>query len=96
MDMIGGWNYIGLIIRKKATPKLIRAILQYHDFESQGDDNTLGDTLELARIFGLQDIEWDSDSDRAEEVFTRAFRALMRYLTTLGYSLLSTVLGKGC
>lgn len=72
---------------KKANPKLIRAILRYHDFESQGEYNTLEDTLALEKIFGLQDIEWDSDADRAMETCERAFRALLRYLTQLGYSL---------
>lgn len=72
---------------KKANPKLIRAILRYHDFESQGECDTLEDTLALEKILGVQDVEWDSDSDRAEEVYERAFCALMRYLTKLGYSL---------
>lgn len=72
---------------KKANPKLIKAILRYHDFESQGEDNTMEDTLALENIFGLQDVEWDSDFDRASEIHHRAFRALLRYLTKLGYSL---------
>lgn len=79
---------------KKANPKLIRAILQYHDFESQGKYNTLEDNLALEKIFGLQDIEWDSDADRADEIYERAFSALMRYLTKLGCFSLLTVLGR--
>lgn len=73
--------------RKKANRKLIKAILRYHDFESQGEDNSLEDTLALESIFGLQDVEWDSDFGRASETNERAFRALLRYLTKLGYSL---------
>ena len=79
---------------KKANSKLIRAILRYHNFESEGEYNTLEDTLALEKIFGLQDIEWDSDADRAMETCERAFRALLRYLTKLGYFSLSTTLGR--
>lgn len=72
---------------KKANPKLVRAILRHNDFETYGENNTMEDTLALEKIFGLQDVEWESDFRRAEETSERALLALMKYLTKLGYAL---------
>lgn len=70
--------------QKKATAKLIKAIIRHHDFEELGEYDSPEDLSALEKVFGLQDIEWSSECDRGAEIHDRAFSALMRYLTTLG------------
>lgn len=70
--------------RKKATAKLMKAIIRHHDFEELGEYDSPEDISALGKVFGLQDVEWSSGYDRVAEIHERAFRALLRYLTTLG------------
>ena len=69
---------------KKSTAKLIKAIMRHHNFEEFGEDGSPEDTLALAKIFGLQDVEWRFGNNCAQEILERILYALKRYLTTLG------------
>ena len=69
---------------KKPTAKLMKAIVQHHQFERSDNDYPPDDTSKMIEILGLEGIEWSCAYDRLEEVGVRAFESLLIYLKTLG------------
>lgn len=70
---------------KKPTAKLLKAIVQHHDFERTDFEYPPDYTSKMIEILvlGLEGIEWTKPYDRLQEVGIRAFESLMAYLKIL-------------